>query len=67
MGSPRDQRFSDDGAMRFLIMRYGCGFRIEPPENSGDSWTAKSLSGNDRLIEAATAGELESKLRLILG
>jgi hypothetical protein len=67
MGSPQDQRFSDDGATRYLIMHYGCGFRIEPPENPGDGWTAKSLSGNDRLIEAGTAGELESKLRLILG
>jgi hypothetical protein len=67
MDSPRDQRFSDDGAMRYLIMRYGCGFRIEPPENPGDGWTAKSLSGNDRLIEAGTACELETKLRLILG
>ena len=48
-------------------MHYGCGFRIEPPENPGDDWTAKSLSGNDRLIEAGTACELETKLRLILG
>lgn len=65
--SPRDQRFSDDGAMRYLVMRYGCGFRIDAPDNPGDGWTAKSLSGNDRLIEAGTAVELESKIRLVLG
>ena len=53
--------------MRYLVVRYGCGFRIEAPENPGDGWTAKSLFGNDRLIEAGTPVELETKIRLILG
>ena len=53
--------------MRYLVVRYGCGFRIEAPENPGDGWTAKSLSGNVRLIEAGTAVELESKIRLVIG
>lgn len=67
MESPRDQRFSDDRAAKYLTARYGCGFHIEPPENPGDDWIAKPVSGNDRLIEAGTAGELESKIRLITG
>ena len=53
--------------MKYLTTRYGCGFRIEPPENPGDGWIARALSGNRRSIEAGTAGELESKIRLVIG
>jgi hypothetical protein len=67
MESPKDQRFSDDRAMKYLTTRYGWGFDIEPPENPGEGWTAKPLSGNGRLLEAGTASELESKIRLIIG
>jgi hypothetical protein len=67
MDSPKDQRFSDDRAMKYLTSRYGCGFHIEAPENLSDGWIAKPLSGNHRLIEAGTADELESKIRLIIG
>jgi hypothetical protein len=66
MESPKDQRFSDDRAVKYLTTRYGCGFRIEPPENPGDGWIARPLSGNRRSIEAGTAGELESKIRLVI-
>jgi hypothetical protein len=53
--------------MKYLTARYGYGFHIEPPENTGDGWIAKPLSGNHRLIEATTAGELECMIRLIIG